>query len=92
MKCSEITLDDVIKRVDSWCPVKIIFNNMILYNDYDSEVEITNEIYGEVAPPLSVVPDRIKKFEKSIVTSINIEIVEHHHSIVTIQGEFKYVK
>lgn len=92
MKCSEITLDDVIKRVDSWCPVKIIFNNMILYNDYDSEVEIANEIYGEVAPPLSVVPDRIKKFEKSIVTSINIEIVEYHHSIVTIQGEFKYVK
>lgn len=89
MKCSEITLYNAIRYVNSFCPVKIIFNNIVLYNDYDSEVEIEEGIYGEIAPPLGVIPDRIRNFEKSIVTSINIEIVDYHHSIVTMQGEYK---
>lgn len=86
MKCSEITLYDAIRYVDSFCPVKIIFNDMVLYNDYDSEVEIEEGLYGEIAPPLSVVPDRIRGFEKSIVQSVEIEIVDFHHSIVMMQG------
>ena len=92
MKCSEKTLYDAIKYVNSFCPVKIIFNDMVLCNDYDSEVEIEEGLYGEIAPFLSVVPDRIRNFEKSIVTSIEIEIVDFHHSIVTMQGECKYNK
>jgi len=90
MKCSEIAICDAIKYVDSFCPVKIIFNDIVLYNDYDSEVEIEDGLYGEIMPPLSVVPDRTSKFNKSIVTSINIDIVDFHHSIVTMQGEYKF--
>ena len=89
MKCSEMTLYRAIYYVNSFCPVKIIFNDIVLYNDYDSKVEIEEGLYGEIAPYLSVVPDRIKNFEKSIVTSINIEIVDFHHSIVTMRGEYK---
>lgn len=89
MKCSEITLYDTIRYVNNFCPVKIIFNDIVLYNDYDSEVEIEDGLYGEILPPLTVVPDRIQKFDKSIVTSINIEIVDFHHSIVTMHGEYK---
>ena len=89
MKCSEITLYDAIRYVNNFCPVKIIFNDMVLYNDYDSEVEIEEGLYGEIFPSLAVIPDRIRKFEKSIVMSINIEIVDFHHSIVTMHGEYK---
>lgn len=94
MICSEITLYEAIKYVNSFCPVKIIFNDMILYNDYDSETVIEvledgDKLYGEIAPPLGVVPDRIRTFNESIVTSINIEIVDFHHSIVTMQGEYR---
>ena len=89
MKCSEITIYDAIKYIDNFCPVKIIFNNAVLYNDYDSEVEIEDGLYGEIMPPLAVIPYRIRKFNKSIVTSINIDIVDFHHSIITMQGEYK---
>lgn len=89
MKCSEITLYDAIRYVNNFRPAKIIFNDMVLYNDYDSEVEIEEGLYGEILPPLTVVPDRIRKFEKSIVMSINIEIVDFHHSIVMMHGEYK---
>lgn len=89
MKCSEITLYDAIRYANSFCPVKIIFNDMVLYNDYDSEVEIEEGLYGEILPPLAVIADRIRKFEKSIVMSINIEIVDFHHSVVTMYGEYK---
>ena len=88
MKNTEITLRETIEKISTFCPIKIIFNNMVLYNDYDSEVEIENGAYGEIMPSLAVVPHRISKFDKSVVTSINIEIVDYHHSIVIMQGEY----
>jgi hypothetical protein len=90
MKCSELTLLEVIKYyINHLCIAKLIFNDIVLYNDYDSETEIENGLYGEILPALSVVPDRIQKFNESIVESINIEIVDFHHCIVTMQGEYK---
>lgn len=83
MKCSEITLREAIEYVDKFCPVKIIFNSVILYDDYDDE---------EDEHVMDVVPDRLWQFDKYIVTSINIEIVEFHHSVVTMQGEYKNVE
>lgn len=83
MKCSEITLREAIEKVDGFCPVKIIFNGVILYNDYDSEGD------GEHDVPLNLIPNRIWQFDKYIATSISIEIVSFHHSIVIIQGKYK---
>lgn len=93
MTCSEISLREAIECVDKFCPVKIVFNGIILYNDYDENmVEIENGVYGEDKPPMDVIPDRLWQYDKYVVTSINIEIVEFHHSIVTIQGEYKIIK
>ena len=86
---SEITLDEILKHINNFNPVKVTFNDVVLYNDYDSEVEVQNGIYGEIMPLLKVVPDRIQNFKKSIVYSINIEIVDFHHSVVEIKGEYK---
>jgi hypothetical protein len=88
MAYSEIILREAIEYVDSFCPAKIIFNGIILYNDYDSEVEIEKGVWGEIHPPLDVIPDRLWQFDKYIVTSINIEIVDCHHSVVSMQGEY----
>lgn len=93
MTCSEITLREAIEYVDKFCPVKIVFNGIILYNDYDEDLpEIEDGIYGENKPPMDVVPDRLWQFDKYVVTSINIEIVQFHHSVVTMQGEYKIIK
>ena len=83
MKNSEITLREAIENVDIFCPVKIIFNGVVLYNDYDGDDD------GECDSPLNVIPDRIWQFDKYIVTDINIEIMEFHHSIISMQGEYR---
>ena len=93
IKVSEITLREAIEKVNGFAPVKIIFNGVILYNDYDSEVVVEvledgEKVYGEVLPPLGVIPNRLWQFDKYVVTSIKIDIVEFHHSIVTMNGEY----
>ena len=93
MTYSEISLREAVEYVDKFCPVKIVFNGIILYNDYDDDViEIEEGVFGEVKPPLDVVADRLWQFEHYVVTSINIEIVQFHHSVVTMQGEYKIIK
>ena len=93
MTCSEITLREAIEKIDSFLPVKITFNGIILYNDYDENViEIEDGVYGEIKPPMDVVADRLWQFDNYVVTSINIEIVEFHHSVITMQGEYKIIR
>ena len=82
MNYSEITLREAIINTEDFLPVKIIFNGVVLYNDYDGD-------NGENDVPLNLIPDRIWQFDKYIATSINIEIVDFHHSIITIQGEYE---
>ena len=89
MTITQLTLREAIENITIFCPVKIIFNNIVLYNDFDSNVQIEDSVYGEIDTPLNVVPNRIWQFDKYVVTSINIEVVEFHHSIVTIQGEYR---
>lgn len=93
MTNSEISLRKAIEYVDKFCPVKIVFNGIILYNDYDEDViEIEDGVYGENKSPMDVVADRLWQFDNYVVNSINIEIVEFHHSVITMQGEYKIIK
>lgn len=90
MECSEITLRETIEKINTFNPVKIIFNSILLYNDYDEDViEIGDGVWGEDKPPIAVVPDRLWQFDNYIVTSLSIEIVDHHHSVVKIRGKYK---
>lgn len=91
MKQSEITLIEAIQALDSLCPVKILFNGIVLYNDYDSELEVEpgSGIYGESKIPLEVIPCRLWRIEDYVVTDIDISIVEYHHSIINLHGSYK---
>lgn len=80
MECSAITIREAIEMAREFCPVKISFNGIVLYDDY---------YFDENEPLMNVVPNRIWQFDKYIVTSMNIEIVEFHHSIITMQGEYR---
>ena len=93
MTCSEINLREVIEYVDKFSPVKIVFNGITLYNDYDEDLtEIEDGVFGENKPPMDVVPGRLWQFDNYVVTSINIEIVQFHHSVITMQGEYKIIR
>lgn len=89
MANSELTLRRAIECVDVFCPVKILYNSIVLYNDYDGNIEIEEGIIGESGTPIDVIPERIWQFDHYIVTSINVEIVEFHHAVVTMSGEYR---
>lgn len=90
---SEITLREAIKAVSTFLPIKIIVNNCVLYNDYDSEIivdqlEDGSLIFGEKNPPEDVVPNRLWQFDNYLVTDVTVGIVQHHHSIVSITAHY----
>lgn len=89
MSYGKLTLRGAIEKTAGFCPIKIIFNGIVLYNDYDGGIEVEKGVYGEVGTPIDVIPNRIWQFDKYIVNSIDIEIIEFHHSIVSIQGEYQ---
>lgn len=95
MEISEITLREAIEKVEAFCPVQIIFNDIYLYNDYGEDVillttlEDGTKVWGENRAPIDVIPDRLWQFDKYVVTELNIEIVEYHHSVVTMRGKYQ---
>lgn len=91
-KQSEIQLCEAIKILNSFNPIKVVYNKKVLYNDYDSKriIEVLpdgGEVYGEEAPPEFIIPKRYPELWNKLVYSIKIDIVQHHHSIVYIKGE-----
>lgn len=81
---------EVLDKLQVFNPVKIVFNNFEFYNDYDSTEEIEPGVYGELLPPMSVVPERLKTALDSYdvyVNKLDIRIVHHHHSIVYLYGK-----
>lgn len=89
MKQSEITLIEAIAMLKAFAPIKITFNNIVLYNDYDSEIEVEPGLFGENKAPLEVIPERLWQAKDYIVTDITISIVQHHHSVVKLRGRYE---
>ena len=75
MKISTIKLSEAINKVISFNPIKIVLNDVVVYNDYDGEI-------GEKEDFLPLLPKRIDNYNNLFVKDIKIEIVEFHHSIV----------
>jgi hypothetical protein len=92
MKNSEITLIEACSMLDGFAPIKITLNDIVLYNDYDSEVEIEPGIYGEVKPWHEVLTARLWQAKDYIITDIKIQIVEYHHSIISMRGRYEPYK
>lgn len=76
---SEIRINDIIEILEHFSLVKISFNGVVIYNDYDGE---ENEC------PKNLIPMRLWNSEKYIITSIKIEIVDFHHAIVEMFGKY----
>ena len=79
MKCSSLALEEAIRLVDEFLYVKITFNDKVIYDDYDND---------EYRSPYAVIPERIEHYRNSIVESVEIDMVEHHHSVIRMYGTF----
>jgi len=87
---SEKRIMEVIKDISNLCPIKISFNGVLLYDDYTFQYEIEDGVYGERLPPEVVLPERLWHIEDYLVTSMKIEIVDYHHSIIEMFGEYSF--
>lgn len=88
---TEVTLEAALQAITGLNPIKVTFNNVVLYNDFDDVVPngvdaAGTTVYGEVHPPQVVIPKRLYRYSEYVVTSINIRIVEHHHCVVSFTG------
>lgn len=79
MKASTLTLEEAINLVDAFLYVKITFNDRVIYDDYD---------HNEYESPYAAIPRRIERFRNSIIYSIEIDMVQRHHTIIRMYGEF----
>ena len=78
---SEIGFADALEVLERMSPVKVTFNNIILYDDFDSEESSDGSLKD-------LIFKRFWSYEKYIVTSINIEVVDFHHTIVSMYGAY----
>ena len=78
MKHSSLTIADAINGMNFLPPIKVVLNDAVLYDDYDGD---------EMIPLLDAIKERLPDFEKYIVTSMEINVVSFHHSIVKMVGE-----
>jgi hypothetical protein len=90
LKHTQRPILEVLQDLRALQPIKICYNDKVLYNDHDSNEEIEPGIYGELWPPLDVVPARLQpaldKYEV-LVSKLDIRIVDHHHCIVYMYGD-----
>lgn len=87
MRQSEISVIEALNKLDSFAPIKISLNGIVLYNDYDSVVRLgDSEIFGETAPWQDVISSRLWQLKEYTITDIKVQIVEHHHSIISMKG------
>jgi hypothetical protein len=81
---------EVLNKLDVFNPVKIMFNGFELYNDYDSNIEVEPEVFGEILPPMLVIPQRLNDTFNNYdiwISSFDLRIVQHHHCIIYLYGE-----
>lgn len=78
MTHSSIKLFDVINGLHFAPPVKVVLNNQVLYDDYDGD---------ETKPLEAAIKERLPDFERYFVTSIKLDVVSFHHSVVKMIGE-----
>lgn len=77
---SNITLVEALKGLEFISPIKIVFNAVLLYDDWD---------FDETKPPLESIRERLWLYDKYVITSMNIEIKDFHHSFVYLKGELR---
>lgn len=89
-KNSQLSITDVLELIKGFGPIKIVYNNVVLYNDYDSTEESKDGIIGETEPYQTAIEKRLYPMLKDnniIISSVEIKIVHFHHSIVYLTGE-----
>ena len=77
MKNSLLTILDVINGLSFLPPIKVVFNDVVLYDDYEGD---------EMVSLIDALKERLPEHEQYVITSMKIDVVSFHHSIVEMVG------
>ena len=80
---SDLTLEQTIEKISSFNPVKIYYNNDVLW---DGDVEIDDE-FVTFEKAFSLFAYTNKNWESYRIFNIEIQIVSFHHSIIYLYGK-----
>ena len=80
---NNLTLEQAIEKISTFNPVKIYYNNSILWN---SELEIDDE-FVTFEKAFSLFAYTNKNWESYRVFNIEIQIIDFHHSIIHLYGK-----
>ena len=81
---SEITFIEATQMVQDFLPVKILFNGIVLYDDWDFDESL--------APTVDLLSQRLWQADRYLVDEINIKMVDFHHSVVSMRGHIEEAK
>lgn len=81
-RCSEISLDEALRKILAFNPIKIYYNKKLVWDD--DKLDIENWVLLEES--MNMLKKLCLPYNKIIITDIKIKIVEHHHSIVYLKG------
>ena len=81
---SEITFIKAVQKIQDFLPIKILFNGIVLYDDWDLDETL--------APTVDLLSQRLWQADRYLVDEINIKIIDFHHSIVSMRGHIEEVK
>lgn len=79
IKRSEIGLDEALRKILVFNPIKIYYNRKLIWDD-------TLDIKNWISLDRSINIFKKLHYNKIIITDIKIKIVEFHHSIIYLKG------
>ena len=82
---SEITLQEALEKLDCWCPVQIWIDGKIIWDDELSIDDSSWIPYHEFKNNVG----NDSYYHQTVVSSIEIEIVHFHHSIIQIYTQLR---
>lgn len=80
---SDLTLEQAIEKISTFNPIKIYYNNDILWDD---DVEIDDE-FVTFEKAFSLFTHVNKNWKDIRIFNIEIQIVDFHHSIIYLYGK-----
>lgn len=82
-KNTEISLIDAISMVDNFCPIKIYYNNELVWDD-DMAIGFG---WVSLETALWSFKNKHPEWVNIVIHTIKIDIVDFHHSIIRLKGK-----
>jgi hypothetical protein len=82
-KCTEISFMDALSMTNNFCPIKIYYNNKLVWDDDLSE----SEGWMLLSEAIEKFKAKHPEWQQIMIHTIKVDIVSFHHSIIHLKGK-----